>query len=153
MKRELFKSLVKECVNIISEELDFHDQLLIKYKQARKEKNPEKMVYYSQTDGKSAIADFDTQFKGSWAYGEWLKKNQQQIDQAKQELKRFSYMRENEMYNDETDSFSVGPRDRMEPSNPDDQLLSWAKQRLSRESNPNNIDALKKVIAMLSGGH
>jgi hypothetical protein len=58
-----------------------------------------------------------------------------------------------ELYDDETDSFSTGPRDRTEPSNPDDQLLSWAKQRLSKEVNPNNIDALQKVIQMLSGGH
>jgi hypothetical protein len=151
MRKDELKTLVKECVNIIQEELDFVDQLRLKYKQAKKEQNPEKMVYYSQSFGKSAVGDFDTQFKGSWAYGEWLKKNQAEIENAKKELKRFSWMEENEMYDQETDSFSHGPRDRTEPVNHGEHESEEVKQlKLMQKyieagqkfQNPNNFLSL-----------
>jgi len=62
--------------------------LLIK---AKKEKNAEKVVFYSQALNKSASVSFD-RFKGSSVYDSWVKSNANEIQKVKDEFKRFSYM-------------------------------------------------------------
>ena len=62
-----------------------------------------------------------------------------------------------EPYDAETDTVAAGPRDRMEePINKirpeDEKVLAWATKRLSREGNPDNRDALEKVIKMIKSG-
>jgi hypothetical protein len=85
------------------EKEDVVDQYKREWKSAFKEKNVEKAVYYSELLNKtnrglvvSAVASWD-KFKGSWAYGEWLKKSEvvKAIKDTREEWKRFSYMGEN----------------------------------------------------------
>lgn len=106
MKKEQFRSVVKECVKtVLLEYVDFQTQISNAIRQARKQKDAEKLLYYRQAFNKSAVAGWD-QFKGSWAYGEWKRKNQPEIDKVNQEFKRFSYMGEGD-----EDGTSYGKRD------------------------------------------
>jgi len=68
----------------------YGEQIERELRKANKEKNAEKVVYYSQAFDKSAVASFE-RFKGSWAYNEWKKKNQEAIQKVEQEFKRFSW--------------------------------------------------------------
>ncbi len=75
---------------------DFYDGLNREYKAALKAKDAEKAVYYRQamTNNTSGVASFDKQFKGSWAYDQWLKKNKEAIAAQQAEFKRFAYLGE-----------------------------------------------------------
>lgn len=87
------KKKIREFLEFYNE--DDRDHILNverEVKKARKENNAEKVVYYSQLGNTSASASFEI-FKGSWAYEQWKKKNQELIQKEIQELKRFSYMR------------------------------------------------------------
>lgn len=116
MKTTEFRKLIKECVTqILKEYDDYQDQLTKAYRVARKEKNPEKMLYYRQAFNKSAVADWD-RFKGSWAYEQWKKQYSKEIEAVAKELKRFSYLGEGvEPYDPQSDQFGYAPRDRTEP--------------------------------------
>ena len=86
---------VPNCVPV-NEKEDFGDQLNRELRNAIKTKNAEKAVYYKQALNSPtvAVAGFDKQFKGSWAYDQWLKKNSAAIAAQEAEFKRFSYMGE-----------------------------------------------------------
>jgi hypothetical protein len=86
---------VPNCVPV-NEKEDFGDQLKRELRNAIKTKNAEKAVYYKQALNSPtvAVAGFDKQFKGSWAYDQWLKKNSAAIAAQEAEFKRFSYMGE-----------------------------------------------------------
>jgi hypothetical protein len=76
---------------------DFHDGLARELGNAKKERNPEKIAYYTQAlrnPNQTAVASFDKQFKGSWAYDQWVKKSAKDIEQAAADLKRFAWLRE-----------------------------------------------------------
>ena len=97
MKKDELKNLIKEIVaEVINEKEDFGDQLTRELRNAIKTKNAEKAVYYKQalSSPTVALAGFDKQFKGSWAYDQWLKKNADAIAAQEQEFKRFAYMGE-----------------------------------------------------------
>jgi hypothetical protein len=75
---------------------DYRTQLRMAWQKAKREKNAEAMVYYSNilsSDHIRANVPFEN-FKGSWAYGEWLKKpeTQEAINDIQRDLKRFSYL-------------------------------------------------------------
>lgn len=76
------------------EKPEYGDQLRAAFKKASKEGNVEAMAYYATMGPTSASVSFE-RFKGSWAYGEWLKKPETQkvIQKIQDEMKRFSYMR------------------------------------------------------------
>jgi hypothetical protein len=80
----------------VNEEEDFGDGLYRELRDALKKKNAEKAVYYKQAihSPTVAVAGFDKQFKGSWAYDQWLKKNAEAITSQNAEFKRFAYMDE-----------------------------------------------------------
>ncbi len=82
--------------DLLNEKEDFGDGLNREYKAALKAKNPEKAVYYrlALTQPTVAVASFDKQFKGSWAYGEWVKKHAKEIEAQQAEFKRFAYLGE-----------------------------------------------------------
>ena len=86
---------VPNCVPV-NEKEDFGDQLKRELRNAIKTKNAEKAVYYKQALNSPtvAVAGFDKQFKGSWAYDQWLKKNSAAIAAQEAEFKRFAYMGE-----------------------------------------------------------
>ena len=74
---------------------DYADQLRMAYNKAKKEKNVEAIAYYRLLGPKVANVPFE-KFKGSWAYGEWLKKPEvvDEIKKIQDEMKRFSWMNE-----------------------------------------------------------
>jgi hypothetical protein len=86
---------VPNCVPV-NEEEDFGDGLRRELRNALKKKNAEKAVYYKQalSSPTVAVAGFDKQFKGSWAYDQWLKKNAEAIAAQNAEFKRFAFMGE-----------------------------------------------------------
>lgn len=86
---------VPNCVPV-NEKEDFGDGLRRELRDALKKKNAEKAVYYKQalSSPTVAVAGFDNQFKGSWAYDQWLKKNAEAIAAQNAEFKRFAYMGE-----------------------------------------------------------
>jgi hypothetical protein len=88
---------VPNCVPV-NEKEDFGDGLRRELRDALKKKNAEKAVYYKQalSSPTVAVAGFDNQFKGSWAYDQWLKKNAEAIAAQNAEFKRFAYMGEGE---------------------------------------------------------
>jgi hypothetical protein len=76
---------------------DYGDQLRMAYNKARKEKNVEAIVYYKKLMASDSVASVPFEkFKGSWAYGEWIKKpsTKKDIEDVKADIKRFSYMNE-----------------------------------------------------------
>jgi len=76
---------------------DFHDGLARELGNAKKERNAEKIAYYTQAlrnSNQTAVASFDKQFKGSWAYDGWVKKSAKDIAAAAADLKRFAWLRE-----------------------------------------------------------
>lgn len=77
------------------EKPSYYDQRRMAFQKAKREKNVEALAYYATLGDTSANVPFE-QFKGSWAYEEWLKKpeTQQAIKREQDELKRFSYMNE-----------------------------------------------------------
>ncbi len=79
-----------------AEKPSYGDQLKAAFKKASKERNVEAMAYYGTLGNTSASVPFE-EFKGSWAYEEWLKKpkTQQAIQKIQSEMKRFSYLKEN----------------------------------------------------------
>jgi predicted RNA-binding Zn-ribbon protein involved in translation (DUF1610 family) len=83
-------------MNETPEEPDYGTQLKNAFKKASKEGNVEAMAYYATKGNTSASVSFE-QFKGSWAYDEWLKKPEtiQTIQRIQDEMKRFSYLKEN----------------------------------------------------------
>ena len=78
--------------SIHEEKPAYGDQINTAYKKATKEKNAEAMVYYTTLGNTSASVPFE-QFKGSWAYGEWIKNPKviSAIQRVEAELKRFSW--------------------------------------------------------------
>ena len=97
MKEEQLKNLIREMVEeVMNEEEDFGDGLRRELRDALKKKNAEKAVYYTQalSSPTVAVAGFDKQFKGSWAYDQWLKKNKDAIAAQNAEFKRFAFMGE-----------------------------------------------------------
>lgn len=86
------ETLKKESVQIDEKEKEsYEDQIKRQLSKAKKEKNAEKVVYYNQAFGKSAVVDFD-KFKGAWAYEDWKNKNKNEIEKVEKEFKRFNYM-------------------------------------------------------------
>ena len=75
------------------EAVDYHASLSHELHKAKKERNAEKIVFYTDAHSKAATASFD-RFKGSAAYEPWKKKNAQKIQQVQKELDRFAYMHE-----------------------------------------------------------
>lgn len=71
---------------------NYADQLRMAYDKAKKEKNVEAMVYYQFLGPTAASVPFE-KFKGSWAYGEWLKKPDviTRIKEIQDEMKRYSW--------------------------------------------------------------
>ena len=97
MKKDELKNIIKEMVaEVMNEKEDFGDGLRRELRDALKKKNAEKAVYYKQalSSPTVALAGFDKQFKGSWAYDQWLKKNKDAIAAQEQEFKRFAYLGE-----------------------------------------------------------
>lgn len=134
MKKQDFRQLVKECIkNTLCERESYYDGISRMIRQAKKEKNPEKILYYQQAYDKTAVAGWD-QFKGSWAYGQWVKQNAPQIEKVKDWLKQTEFssvrMREDsqpEPYDAETDTFAPGPRDRLQGEEEDLQIPEFPK--------------------------
>lgn len=70
----------------------FKEQIYLKIKQAYREKNAEKIVYYQNAYNNScACVDFD-KFKGCWAYDSWKRDNYSKIEEVENEFKRFNFI-------------------------------------------------------------
>ena len=80
MKKSELKALIREVVDSIEKE-NYKDQMERELRSARKKKDAEKELYYTQAfqKGDVAVASFDKQFKGSWAYDGWKKKFAKEI--------------------------------------------------------------------------
>lgn len=70
---------------------DYFDVLRAMLRQAHKEKNAEKAVYYSAAFALSACVSWET-FRGAWAFDSWVKQNAEAIALQKAEYKRFGYL-------------------------------------------------------------
>lgn len=70
---------------------DYFDSLRAMLRQAHKEKNAEKAVYYSAAFALSACASWEV-FRGAWAYASWVKQNAEAIALQNAEYKRFAYL-------------------------------------------------------------
>lgn len=67
----------------------YYDIVTSKLRKARKDKNAEAAIYYGQALNKVAAASFEN-FKGSWAYEQWLITNKNLIEEEHKALHRFT---------------------------------------------------------------
>jgi hypothetical protein len=96
MKKSELKTLIKECLlEVIKKKPSYGTQLDMAHRKAKKEKNVEAIAYYELLGDTSASVPFES-FKGSWAYGEWLKKPTtiEKIKKIQADIKRWSWMNE-----------------------------------------------------------
>lgn len=72
--------------------LSYHEAIRREITKSRKMRDVARLFYYSQALNKMAVASWDT-FKSSWAYGGWLRDNQQAINAYRDEHNsRFGYL-------------------------------------------------------------
>jgi len=71
----------------------YGDQIRRVFAKAKRDKNVEAMAYYEQAFSYCAVVAFES-FKGSWAYGEWIKRSDTiaRINLIKADMKRFNYL-------------------------------------------------------------
>lgn len=71
--------------------LSYSEQIDQKILQARKKRDAEAVVYYTQALSCSACSSWDV-FKGSGVYRFWAKRYRKEIEEQEKEFKRFSYL-------------------------------------------------------------
>lgn len=73
---------------IVKEERNYLDDMQRELNSAIKAGDAEKILYYHNAlkERPTAVASFDKQFKGSWAYETWKKKYEKQIDALKKKF-------------------------------------------------------------------
>ena len=75
----------------MNNKLDYPDQIRAQIRKARKEKNAQAVVYYSNALNFSACVSFAS-YSGSWAFDTWLRENAAKIAEVEAEFKRFAYL-------------------------------------------------------------
>ena len=70
---------------------DYFDSIRAMIRQAHKEKNAAKAVYYSSALALSACVAWEV-FRGAWAFDSWVKQNAEAIALQEAEYKRFAYL-------------------------------------------------------------
>lgn len=74
-----------------ADKIDYNASILAHIAIAKKEKNAEKLVYYTNALAFKAVAAF-SEFKGAWCYDYWKRDNKAKIEEAEADFKRFAYL-------------------------------------------------------------